>query len=127
MKKIEQFSDLIGETLKSVKGEVGGDEIIFELEDGREFRLYHSQDCCESVYVESVVGNLLLELVGSPLVVADESVGEDPEGYEAEKYCESYTWTFYRLMTASASSVIRFYGTSNGYYSESVSFGEIGG
>lgn len=126
MKKIEQFSDLIGETLKSVKGEAGDDEITFELEDGRKFHLYHERDCCEAVYVESVVGDLQ-ELVGSPLVVADESCSaeQDDEHGKLGEFDESYTWTFYRLMTASASAVIRFYGTSNGYYSESVSFEEI--
>ncbi len=124
MKKINQFSDLIGETLRSVSGEAGDKSIDFELEDGRKFSLYHERDCCESVYVESIVGDLQ-GLVGSPLVVADESCSaeQDDENGRLDEYDESYTWTFYRLMTASASAVIRFYGTSNGYYSEGVSFG----
>ena len=123
MKKIEQFSDLTGETLKSVKGEAGDDEIIFELEDGRKFRLYHERDCCESVYVESVIGNLS-DLVGTPLLMADEVCGaelDDREG-KLNECDESYTWTFYKLATVKGYVDIRFYGTSNGYYSESVSF-----
>lgn len=28
--------------------------IIFQRADGRGYYLYHEQDCCESVYIESV-------------------------------------------------------------------------
>ena len=37
--------------------------------------------------------------------------GRDEEG-------DSYTWSFYTLSTIVGSVNIRFYGTSNGYYSE---------
>jgi len=77
MAKVE---DLIGKILSSVTGSVGDDEIIFTTDDGRSFKMHHYQDCCESVTVEDIVGNLE-DLVGVPIVKASEDSSEEtPEG-----------------------------------------------
>jgi len=113
---------LLGQTLISATGVIGGSSITFESMARNRYVLYHEQDCCERVYVEDIVGNLQ-DLVGNPILRAEEinSEGVDPVRPAGED--DSYTWTFYKLATIKGSVTIRFYGTSNGYYSESVNFG----
>ena len=119
----EKFEDLKGKVLKEVT--VENSEIRFVTVGGDIYRMFHYQDCCESVYVESVVGDVQ-DLVGEPILVAEEvTSGDNPEGFEAE-YQESFTWTFYKLATRKGYVDIRWYGESNGYYSESVSFEKNG-
>ena len=65
-------------------------------------------------------GNLS-DLENSPILVAEEvsSVGaKEP----VKSYDDSYTWTFYKFSTIKGSVTVRWLGTSNGYYSESVDF-----
>jgi hypothetical protein len=113
---VRNFNELIGRTL--YKAEQNGDELILYLSNTNYVRFYHSQDCCESVYIEDICGDLD-DLVGAPLLVAEEVSDYDAEPrYEGE---ESYTWTFYKFATRKGYVDVRWYGSSNGYYSESVS------
>lgn len=119
---------MIGETLTSIEGmEVGSEEITFKAASGREFRMWHSQDCCESVNVEDVAGDPE-DLIGSPIVLAEE-VSNEPEpdlpGTEAGRWDDSHTWTFVKFATAKGYVTLRWFGSSNGYYSEEPSFREI--
>lgn len=119
-----KFSDLLGKTLVSVVGKVGDDAIDFRTTEGETFRLYHEQDCCETVSVEDICGDLA-DLVGSPITQAEESTSDvNPPGVTIE-YQDCFTWTFYRIATAKGQVVIRWYGESNGYYSESVYFRKL--
>jgi len=119
---------LLGLTLTEVDGAAGDDEITFTSSDGRRFRMHHAQDCCERVDVESIIGDLA-DLIGSPILHAEESTSDNqhPEGFTPAPYTvdASYTWTFYKLATVKGWVDIRWFGTSNGYYSESVDFEEI--
>ena len=86
--------------------------------------MYHHQDCCENVTVEDVCGDVA-DIVGSPLTLAEKSTSDkNPEGV-VKKYQDSFTWTFYKLATVKGYVTIRWYGESNGYYSEGVSFEEV--
>mgnify|MGYP000887116456 CR=1 FL=1 len=118
------FSTLLGLTLASI--DTQDDEIIFTTTDGRVFQMDHAQDCCETVEIESIVGDLN-DLIGSPILKAEESTSDTrPESVPAEEYePESQTWTFYKLATIKGYVDIRWYGASNGYYSESVDFYEV--
>lgn len=117
---------LIGETLKHVNQALIDDEVIdFETESGRHFRMYHDQDCCESVRIQNIKGNIL-DLIGSKILSVDESISSDwPSDVEPQEYNESCTWTTFTIVTGATTVVIRWCGTSNGYYSESVSFVEL--
>lgn len=107
---------LVGKTVASIVN--NGDEILFNTEDGKQFWMGHHQDCCESVRVEDIVGDLD-DLLNTTILVAEERTdsGEVEDGWG-----DSFTWTFYEFRTINGSVTIRWYGTSNGYYSERVSF-----
>ena len=118
------FSDLVGKTLTAVTGEVGDETMTFTCDNGEKYELYHSQDCCESVSIEDICGDLGW-LVGSPIIRASEDTsGENPVGIVKE-YQDSFTWTFYNIATSKGHVTIRWYGESNGYYSESVDFRQL--
>lgn len=122
-----ELQELIGKTMESVVNK-DDDELIFTTIDGEVFKLYHSQDCCESVTIDDIVGDLQ-DLVGAPILVADEVSclrDENPEGIpHAENQDDSFTWTFYKFATIKGYVDIRWYGESNGYYSESVDFARV--
>ena len=119
------FEELKGQTLTAIDVDKGNAQINFTTDAGKIFKMYHSQDCCESVDIEDISGDIA-DLFGSPLLQAEEASSSDtwPEGVKKEYEPESYTWTFYKLATIKGSVTIRWYGSSNGYYSESVSFAE---
>ena len=120
-----KFEELLGTIILKIEGaERGNGEITFRLLDGRIFQLYHDQDCCESVSIEDIAGDIT-DLLDSPILVAEESVGERPADVPVPDWEDSETWTFYRIGTIKGTVVIRWLGSSNGYYSESVDFAEM--
>ena len=119
------FNELLGKTMVRVEKIGTDDRIEFETDQGETFALYHSQDCCEEVVIESITGDLS-DLVGVPILMAEEAESpNDPPGYKHEYQPESQTWTFYKLRTINGSVDIRWHGSSNGYYSESVDFAKV--
>lgn len=115
----QDIKDMIGVTMMACTGAEVEDEMVFTAEDGRRFIFYHAQECCESVAIEDVVGDLS-DLVGAPILVAEEVSSDNPEG-ERDEYGYR-TWTFYRFATVKGTVTVRWLGESNGYYSESVDF-----
>ena len=110
---------MLGKTFVQVTGSVGGYEMTFETANGERFMFAHSQDCCESVDINDIVGDLQ-DLCGSPLLLAEEVKGAtEPD----EEHYESYTYTFYKFATRKGYVDVRWLGESNGYYSEGVSLG----
>ena len=105
--------EMLNQTFTSVCAT--NDTVTFENDEVR-YVLYHDQDCCETVTVEEIIGDLE-DLENLPLLIAREDTNSDDPG---TCNSESYTWTFYNFATYKGYVTIRFLGESNGYYSEDV-------
>lgn len=111
------IKSLIGETLSYIDD--CGDQIVLTTVSGRKIRIYHEQECCESVRVEDTEGNWQ-ELIGKVIIDID----EDIESGELGVY-EYYTKTNLTFKVDGATVISKWIGESNGYYSESVDFAEL--
>ena len=109
IKEIKVFGDLVGSALAKIdvinEDNLCGDRIIFTLDNGEQYQLFHYQDCCESVNIEDICGDMG-DLLGSPILLAEEvsNDNEHPEELPADDerrayYNDSFTWTFYKLST----------------------------
>lgn len=114
----DKIEEMIGKTFTSVKN-VDDTLLVFEG-DSFSCEFYHAQDCCEDVRIVDIIGDLD-DLIGSPVVRAEERTGDTPSDIELSPY-DSYTWTFYEFATNKGSVTVRWLGESNGYYSEEVDF-----
>lgn len=111
------WTSLHGCTLTDVIRCQGG--LRMYANDGRILLIMHEQECCESVDLIDVTGDLS-DLIGSPVTVAEARQSPAPakgENHYGHDYVTA-TWTFIELATVKGSVTLRFYGTSNGCYSE---------
>jgi hypothetical protein len=116
-----KFNDLHGRILKDISVDYINNIITFITITDEVYRMEHYQDCCEDVCIEDIIGNPD-DLIGLPILLADKSSSMENPRHEHD---ESFTWTFYRLSTNLGSLTIRWYGSSNGYYSEDVTFYKV--
>lgn len=107
--------EILGKTLISVDVDRENNEIYFTCSDGSEYCMFHIEDCCESVTIEDINGDIV-DIIASPILVAEERISDGENDYGTE------THTFYTISTIKGTVDIRWYGSSNGYYSESVDF-----
>jgi hypothetical protein len=91
----------------------GVDEIFFYCSDGKIYQMYHEQDSCESVYIENVKGDIN-DLINSEILNVELVTKPKKVSYGTA------TSTFYKFTTQKGSVTIKWFGNSNGYYSESI-------
>lgn len=118
LRNYPKIEDMVGKTFTSVVST--GDEMIFS-NDEEQYVFYHSQDCCESVSIEDICGDLS-DLEDTPILMAEQVDSDSMTTYRILKseYDESFTYTFYKFATIKGYVDVRWYGSSNGYYSEEV-------
>ena len=121
-----KIDELVGKTITEISGGLGDEKLVFTCDNGDKYQMIYYSDCCASATLEDIAGNLE-DLKGSPILQAEEVISENtnPEGVKVPEYQDSYTWTFYKLATIRGYVTIRWYGESNGYYSESITFEKI--
>lgn len=152
-----EFEELKNKIIIDIKGGVGDDTMTFKTSDHEIYQLHYYDDCCATCSIEDICGDLK-DLIGCPILLAEEISSSEPEGalLESRKAAyekarsefvpkssgdefywdgpgsdnnwkeESETWTFYKLSTIKGSVTIRWYGSSNGYYSERATFERLG-
>lgn len=121
------------ECIEKVKGQTpveidgmkeGSEGVIIRTREGGKLTLRYEQDCCASCSICQIDGDPM-DLLGLPLVMAETVTGEslafddslDPQGNPHSEY-DSHTWTFVKFATVAGYVTLRWYGSSNGYYSE---------
>jgi len=106
-----EINFLVGKTCSSVQ--VFFDEennvIFFNTPEGT-LSMRHNQECCETVFVKQIDGDLN-DLVDTPILSAyRETKGI---GYNESDYVKKADlWTFYRFQTAKGPVTISWHGTS---------------
>lgn len=120
------ISALKGKIIESIIGlEAQSEHVKFCLANGAIYDMIHEQECCESLWIADVCGDVA-DLIGSEILLAedvsndskfDEDLKEENCGIDVDD-CDSYTWTFYKLSTIKGSVTIRWFGQSNGWYCE---------
>ena len=120
------FEDLKGKVLSRIEN-IDNEILVFYTDKGDSYQLYHDQDCCENVSIEDINGDLE-DLIGNEILLAEEVSNYEPITEKDKRITEeinewgSCTWTFYKIATIKGYVDIRWFGESNGYYSESVDF-----
>lgn len=117
VESVNILDELLGKSFVKVENN-DDEELIFTAENGDKYIFYHEQNCCEDVTIEDICGELSC-LENSPLLMAEETIHEN---IGDEENCDSMTYTFYKFATDKGYVTVRWCGSSNGYYSESVDF-----
>jgi len=128
--KIEEvtFEKLINKDISILKNKIitkiekENNKIYFYC-DNIKYLMFHNQECCESVNIEDIAGDLN-DLLNTPVLTAYEDTNHENDR-KIDDNDDSFSWTFYVIRTIKGTVTISWYGTSNGYYSEEADFFEV--
>jgi len=110
---------LLNRVVEAIVVSSQSDKIEFLCADGSTLVMHHLQDCCESVLIREIAGDMGdLFKHGLPITQAEEVTNDIQQ--EGTDGAESFRWTFYKLGTVRGVVTITWLGMSNGYYSEAV-------
>ena len=113
---------LVGEVLTHIDTDEEDNEIMLTTQSGKVIKIFHDQDCCETVAIEDTEGDWH-RLVGK--VIIEASKDEEPQGDPPPEYPDSWTRTTLKFRVDDATVISRWIGESNGYYSESVDIEDL--
>jgi hypothetical protein len=111
---------LKGEILTYIDVDDENNTIMLTTASGRKIKIYHDQECCEYVRIESLEGDFR-DLIGKVIIEF-----EHLEEYEdSNDYGDHQTKTSLVFKVDGATVISKWVGDSNGYYSESVDLRDI--
>lgn len=117
-----EIVSLVGEVLTHIDTDEKNEQIMLTTASGRVIKIYHDQDCCEQVQIETTEGDWH-SLIGKVIIEAERE--EIKEGEPEPECAESWTRTNFTFRVDDATVISRWIGESNGYYSESVDIHEV--
>ena len=113
---MEIFHDMIGKVFVDITGaEISSDMMTFHEQDGSTARFVHYQDCCESVSIAEIIGDIS-DLINSPILMAEEIEAEHVSDNPYDK------WTFYKFATIKGYVTVRWLSNEDTCYSTSISY-----
>lgn len=120
--RVGNITELVGKTINKIFT----DKLNFiTVVCDNKFYNMEGDDDLAHIEIDDINGDLN-DLINSPLLIAEENTNRDLPSKENIDYDDdSYTWTFYKLATIKGYVDIKWYGCSNGYYSEEIIFSEI--
>lgn len=107
-----KFEQIQGMTITAVVYKETNESLLIHL-NTHVLEMTHHQECCESVYLEDIVGSFE-DLIGYPLLEVSQSI------VDIGSEDISSTASYYNFRTIKASVQLRWVGESSGYYSETV-------
>lgn len=127
MKDSEWFQ-LEGRTIiECVIDKTGESYVAFACQDGTTWILRHFTECCEEVKLAAVEGDTV-DIIGSPILKATTDRGQGEPSWLQKIFDEQLvtSWETFTITTAKGSVTFKVTGWSNGYYSETMGFYQLG-